>query len=95
MIQFFVSNENGNGNDFCLLKAIKTDHVEKGTLTKDEERILDRYLMEYKHQGYELTQTKFDELNTNWMKRLLETRGQYNYRMMVRICLLKRFESVK
>jgi hypothetical protein len=24
--------------------------VENGTLTKDEERVLDRYLLEYKHQ---------------------------------------------
>ena len=33
---------------------MKAEHIEKGTLTQEEERILDRYLLEYKHQGFEL-----------------------------------------
>ena len=65
------------------LQTIKAEHVEKKTLTAEEERILDRYLLEYKHQGYDLTIPKYEELNANWMKRLNETKSQYNYRMMV------------
>jgi hypothetical protein len=70
-----------------LFQSIKADHVEKGTLTLEEERILDRYLLEYKHQGFELPANKFEELNANWMKRLHEARSQYNYRMMVSVLL--------
>lgn len=62
---------------------MKAEHIEKGTLTQEEERILDRYLLEYKHQGFELPANKYDELNANWMKRLYEEKSHYNFRMMV------------
>ncbi len=44
-------------------------------------------------QGYELSANKFEELNANWMKRLLETRAQYNYRMMVRNSTWSKFSK--
>ena len=66
---------------------MKEDHLEKGHLKADQVRILDRYLIEYKHQGYELPERKYFELQGTWMKRLYEAKRDYSYRMMVKIGL--------
>ncbi len=55
-------------------------------------RILERYLLEYKHQGSDLSETKFTELNVNYIKRLHEARTDYNFRITVIFPAHKRTE---
>ena len=60
---------------------------ESGKLSPDQERIVDRYLVEYRHQGYELSEKKYTELNTNWMKRLREANSNYQFR--IGVCIIE------
>ena len=58
---------------------INSDWV--ATVRDDELAILERYRLEYKHQGYELERKKYLELNTNWMKRLNEAQRDHRFKM--------------
>ena len=66
------------------LKRIKAKNEENPVLRRDQIRMLERYLMEYKHQGFDLPDKKFQELTTNWMKRLGEAVRDYNFKHTVR-----------
>jgi hypothetical protein len=59
------------------------DLTEKNEENTEEGRIVSRLLLESRHQGFELSNEKFDELNSNWMRQLNDQKGVYNYRMMV------------
>ncbi len=40
-------------------------------------------MVEYKHQGYELPEKKFNELNVTWKSKLAEATRDYNFRHSV------------
>lgn len=67
------------------------DFLTNVTATGEEERILERWLVEYKHQGYELTEKKQLELNSNWMKRLGEAQRDHRFKLDA---ATQRFRSV-
>lgn len=66
------------------LKAIREEDREKGHLTDLQRRILERYLVEYKHQGYDLPEDKLMTLTTNWLPKFLEAKAEYTFRLAVR-----------
>jgi len=51
------------------------------TMEGEDKRVLERFVTEYKHQGYELTEKKYLELNGNWMKRLSEAQRDYRFKL--------------
>jgi len=51
------------------------------TTEGEDKRVLERFVTEYKHQGYELTEKKYLELNGNWMKRLSEAQRDYRFKL--------------
>jgi len=51
------------------------------TVSGEDQRILERFVTEYKHQGYELPEKKYLELNANWMKRLAEAQRDYRFKL--------------
>jgi len=57
--------------------------TQKNATNTEEFRIVNRLLLEYRHQGYELSKDKFVELNSNYMRQLNDQKGVYNYRMVV------------
>lgn len=63
------------------------DLNEKNEALSEEGRIVSRLLLESRHQGFDLSNEKFDELNSNWMRQLNDQKGVYNYRMMVKLGL--------
>jgi Zn-dependent oligopeptidase len=74
----------GSRDIHAALLKLKAEHAEgKRLLNGEQLRILERYLMEYKHQGFELSEKKYLELNTNWMARLSEAKRDYNFRIAV------------
>lgn len=65
------------------LHDIKKEHEEKNHLNANQLAVLDRYLLEYKHQGFELSEVKQKELTGNWIKKLMEARRDYNFKITV------------
>lgn len=61
-------------HDFITGDWVKTVQAEDKTL-------LDRFVTEYKHQGYELTEKKYMELNSNWLKRLSEAQRDHRFKV--------------
>ena len=59
------------------------DLTEKNAGHTEEGRIVSRLLLESRNQGFDLSNEKFNELNSNWMRQLNDQKGVYNYRMMV------------
>ena len=69
---------------WIILQDMKQQHLEKGdSLTSDEERIVDRYLLEFKHQGYHLEEKKFSELTETWNKKVADNMAEYKFRITV------------
>ena len=56
------------------------DSVASG-LQEEERTVLDRAITEYKHQGYDLPEKKYRELNSNWMKRLGEAQRDHRFKL--------------
>jgi len=52
-----------------------------GDVVGEDKRVLERFVTEYKHQGYELPEKKYLELNANWMKRLNEAQRDHRFRL--------------
>merc|ERR1711974_80786 len=52
-----------------------------GEVEGEEGRILERYNLEYKHQGYELPHNKYMALNAHWMKRLAEAQRDTRFKL--------------
>ena len=52
-----------------------------GTVGGEDRRVLDRFVTEYKNQGYELPEKKYLELNANWMKRLAEAQRDQRFKV--------------
>jgi len=52
-----------------------------GEIEGEEGRILERYNLEYKHQGYELPHNKYMALNAHWMKRLAEAQRDTRFKL--------------
>ena len=53
--------------------------------------ILDRYTVEYKHAGYELSKKKYLELTSQWLKRLSEAQRDTRFKLTT---LTQRFRHV-
>jgi Zn-dependent oligopeptidase len=71
----------GSRTIFDALVAMRERHDSgQAVLDSDRLRILERYLLEYKHQGYGIGEKKFEELNNNWMKRLAIAKNDYSYK---------------
>ena len=65
------------------LKQIKTDEMDgKIKLDEQQKRNLDKYLHEYRLNGFDLPNIKYLELTTNWQKRLVDVRREYQWRNM-------------
>lgn len=63
------------------LKDMKAKQLEQSNfLSADEERIVDRYLLEYRHQGYDLDDKKYSELTETWNKKLNDNLAEYKFR---------------
>lgn len=71
----------GSKTIYQTLLKIRDEQEERSHLDQDQVRILERYLMEYKHQGYELAAKKQDELQQTWNPRLAEAVRDYNYKI--------------
>jgi len=56
------------------------DSVASG-LQEEDRTVLDRAITEYKHQGYDLPEKKYRELNSNWMKRLGEAQRDHRFKL--------------
>jgi len=67
---------------YLALKEIKAKQVESGGthLSAEDERLLDRHLMEYRHQGHHLPQKEYTILTENWLPKLTNYLGDYKYR---------------
>ena len=67
---------------FCPFQEIKAKQVESGGthLSAEDERLLDRHLMEYRHQGHHLPQKEYTILTENWLPKLTNYLGDYKYR---------------
>ena len=65
------------------LKDLLAEHAEKGNLDQQRLRIVERYLLEYKHNGFELEEKKKTELTVTWMNKLGEAVRDYSTRMAV------------
>ena len=59
---------------FNHLKKIEAEFEEKKHLNTQQARILERYMTEYKGQGYELSEERKLELSKNWNKKLARRR---------------------
>ena len=68
---------------YKTLKKIQSDFND-GTIILDEHQkmSLDKNLREYNLNGYDLPERKYLELTTTWLKRLAETRKDYDFRIM-------------
>eukprot|EP00095_Tigriopus_kingsejongensis_P011036 maker-scaffold109_size355148-snap-gene-1.29 protein:Tk11036 transcript:maker-scaffold109_size355148-snap-gene-1.29-mRNA-1 annotation:"oligopeptidase a" len=75
---------------YATLKRLKETHEQTGNLTPDQNRILERYLTEYKHKGFELDDKGYKEFTMNWLKKLSEAKRDYNYKIMT---LTQRFRT--
>jgi len=51
------------------------------TVDGEDKRVLERFVTEYRHQGYELSDKKYQELNANWMKRLVEAQRDHRFKV--------------
>ena len=51
------------------------------TVQGEDKTLLERFVTEYKHQGYELTEKKYRELNSNWLKRLSEAQRDHRFKI--------------
>jgi len=51
------------------------------TVDGEDKRVLERFVTEYRHQGYELNDKKYQELNANWMKRLVEAQRDHRFKV--------------
>ena len=51
------------------------------TVGGEDKTLLERFVTEYKHQGYELTEKKYMELNSNWLKRLGEAQRDHRFKV--------------
>lgn len=47
-----------------------------------QENIIDRYLTEYRTQGFALPEKKHEELHSHWLKKLFGLKYEYNYRLI-------------
>jgi len=47
----------------------------------EDKRVLERFVTEYRNQGYELSEKKYRELNSNWMKRLSEAQRDHRFKL--------------
>eukprot|EP00092_Neocalanus_flemingeri_P019582 GFUD01021214.1.p1 GENE.GFUD01021214.1~~GFUD01021214.1.p1 ORF type:complete len:771 (+),score=230.50 GFUD01021214.1:151-2463(+) len=47
----------------------------------EDKTVLDRFVTEYRNQGYELPEKKYLELNANWMKRLGEAQRDHRFKL--------------
>jgi len=66
---------------YQALKDMKSRQLESSDfLSSDEERIVDRYLLEYRHQGFELEDKKYQELTGMWTKKLSDNLAEYKFR---------------
>lgn len=63
------------------LKAMLDKHLDQPFLTEEQERFLQRFMVEFKHQGFNLSENKFRELHENWLRQLRKTTMEYNLRM--------------
>jgi len=52
-----------------------------GTVRGEDKIVLDRFITEYRNQGYELPEKKYLELNANWVKRLTEAQRDYRFKL--------------
>lgn len=52
-----------------------------GTVEGEDKRVLERYVTEYRNQGFELPEKKYLELNANWMKRLGEAQRDHRFKL--------------
>ena len=72
----------GSKKIHATLKEIKTNQIEgKIDLDKHQQRNLDKYLAEYRQNGFDLPEKKYLELTTNWLKRLTDVRRDYQWRI--------------
>eukprot|EP00088_Acartia_fossae_P028036 TRINITY_DN2880_c0_g1_i2.p1 TRINITY_DN2880_c0_g1~~TRINITY_DN2880_c0_g1_i2.p1 ORF type:complete len:779 (-),score=169.37 TRINITY_DN2880_c0_g1_i2:109-2445(-) len=72
-----------------IFEFIMSDEV--SNVSGEDAVLLDRFKMEYKNQGYGLSEKKFLELNANWMKRLLEAQRDVNFKFSTST---QRFRSI-
>ena len=66
---------------FEHLTKMRDSHLEIPFLKPHEEQLVNRYLTELKHQGFEGAETKYEELHGNWMKKATLTSKEYMYKM--------------
>jgi len=62
-----------------IFDFISSDSIEN--VSGEHETLLNRFKLEYKHQGFELSQKKYLELNGNWIKRLSEAQKDYRFKV--------------
>jgi len=66
---------------FDHLTRMRDSHLETPFLKPHEEQMVNRYLIELKHQGFEGVETKYEELHGNWLKKVSKTVKEFNYKM--------------
>ena len=66
---------------FAHLKKIQEAHLEKPYLKPDQEHMVNRLLIEYKHQAYGYDDDKYEEIHGLWNKKLNAQEKEYLYRM--------------
>ena len=66
----------------ATIKQIKADQLAgKVDLDKQQQMYIEKYLAEYRHNGFELPELKYRELTETWTKRLNDARRDYQWRM--------------
>ena len=76
------------------LKAMEEEDRARNHLSQNQRTILKRYLVEYKHQGFELEEEKFMTLTYNWTKKFRENCVEYAWRIQVRPNFSELFTAV-
>jgi len=62
-----------------IFEFLSSDKV--NNVSGEEKTLLDRFKLEYKHQGFGLPEKKYLELNANWVKRLYEAQRDHRFKI--------------
>jgi len=76
-----LSTRIGSRVIFDHLTKMRDSHLENPFLKPHEEQMVNRYLTELKHQGFEGPETRYEELHGNWLKKLTQQSFEYSYKM--------------
>ena len=76
-----LSTRIGSRVIFDHLTKMRDSHLENSFLKPHEEQMVNRYLTELKHQGFEGPETRYEELHGNWLKKLTQQSFEYSYKM--------------